>query len=532
MMRNVLVIGVLFIFIYFKMFIGIFNKEELSPRRSHSLNDTLIHPELLHFNITGQQIYNLALAIDPQISILKQQDIFMKIQKPHEISQKSLQSDKCQKYQDQLNLESVQQENLVQQERTINENLYEQQESSIMQEVADQIMNIARNKKSGKRAFGLQRDKNLRLKNRQKNVLYTTSEEKVIDMRKNLIEYNGFEYDQIWEYIQNQILQQVQQNSEQNEEMRNEQKILENKAVISLIKGVESIFDIKIAQTMLDNFGYSNNQMEIAESLYQKIGKNENKVEGLMFYYIVLLQQIVNNKQLLIDIGQNQPDQTESDKSLYGTIHAFLYNINQHFDSKSISQFLEFENQVISQVKDFTECMETKDCQICKLNFLIQIEPIIFKQKISQSELTQTFIAFLRAQESLIRYIELLEFETHSNDSKFIVKVVYAIGLIISVVASLYILDYYTKRQIEFDVDKREEKVRSKLKQMEEKLKEKDRIEQEKLEKEGKSEELKFKGFVKKSMQKDPKVDQGKSKINTEGQELVQLLNQIKLKDD
>ncbi len=42
---------------------------------------------------------------------------------------------------------------------------------------------------------------------------------------------------------------------------------------------------------------------------------------------------------------------------------------------------------------------------------------------------------------------------------------------------------------------------------MEEKLKEKDRIEREKLEKEGKSEELKFKGFVRKQMQQDSKVD-------------------------
>ena len=56
--------------------------------------------------------------------------------------------------------------------------------------------------------------------------------------------------------------------------------------------------------------------------------------------------------------------------------------------------------------------------------------------------------AAFRAQDAIISYNEYMKIEGESNKNKYFVKVTYIVGLVLSFVMSLFILDYYAKRQL------------------------------------------------------------------------------------
>ena len=104
------------------------------------------------------------------------------------------------------------------------------------------------------------------------------------------------------------------------------------------------------------------------------------------------------------------------------------------------------------------------NCDICKLHGMLLIHAL---ESISDHNSSQYLIALtLRVHDALMMYKKHLSFQVENNEHKFFVKVIYTVGLLLSLFASLFIMDYYTKRQLDHDKQSYSDKLKAKEEQL------------------------------------------------------------------
>ncbi|CDW81901.1 endoplasmic oxidoreductin-1-like [Stylonychia lemnae] len=385
MIRNVLIIGVIFTVIYVKMFLGVYNKDELSEK---------VYTDLLGKGITGKEILLLSQSIDGYIKDLKKIQNITVIEAPDMLFQE--------KSKDGYNLNKP-----ITSAKSL-KNLRIKERNRDIQFVQDMNQSSSQ----------------------QNSETSQIQQQRLLNLLFNAIEYNGHSGSEIWEYIFDKILK-VNPREDEYIDASNRDDIL-----ISLISGLKSSLDMKIATSMVDNQGFSLNQLQISDHIHNLVGQFPERVKGLYLYYGFLLKKVADKKEQFKNL-----DESFNSQRIWNRLVDEIENVlklNSQFSKININQ-----EESLIEIQNVLNCIENRDCHICKLHLML----------------------FLNSLKNLDDSVENLKFGESIRSYR---------GLIISILASLYILDFYTKRQMEFDINKRDEKIRKIYEEKERKLKEQD----------------------------------------------------------
>lgn len=84
-------------------------------------------------------------------------------------------------------------------------------------------------------------------------------------------------------------------------------------------------------------------------------------------------------------------------------------------------------------------------CHLNGLYVLDSMKPVMLNHYIE--EVSPLALLFM-PQQAMQIYVEHLQAEEKSNNGRFMVKMIYLAGILLSIIATLYILDKYAKKQM------------------------------------------------------------------------------------